>query len=53
MVLKEESRFWKNLSIFYVTEEFDCDSDPNFVIEHKLPWHSKGYQLQLVYVHSM
>lgn len=47
MVLKEESRFWKDLSLFYMTEESDCGSNPNVVIEHKIPWRSKGYQLQL------
>ena len=47
MVLKEESKFWKDLSIFYMTEESDCDSDLDVVIEHKIPWRSKGYQLQL------
>ena len=45
MVLKEEARFWKDLSIYYMTEESDCASDDNIVIEHKIPWRSQCCKL--------
>ena len=51
MVLKEEARFWKDISIYYMTEESDCASDDNIVIEHKIPWHSQGFK-PYVYMYS-
>lgn len=33
-------KYWKLLSLGYVTEESDDDDNPNGIIEHKLPWRS-------------
>ena len=42
---KRKPDFGKDLSIYYMTEESDCASDDNIVIEHKIPWRSQGCKL--------
>lgn len=42
VVKKEEMKYWERLSLAYMTEESDDESDPNSIIEHKLTWRSKG-----------
>lgn len=36
------SKYWKNLSFKYMTEESDDAEDENAVIEHKLMWRSQS-----------
>ena len=34
----EREKYWKHLSLMYVTEESDDPDNPNGLLEHKLPW---------------
>ena len=38
----ELDKYWKHLNLNYVTEESDDSTNPNGIIEHKLPWRSKS-----------
>lgn len=38
----EMEKYWKHLSIAYVTEESDDPDNPNGLIEHKLQWRSES-----------
>lgn len=40
MTKNEMERYWKHLSLEYVTEESDDQENPNGIIEHKLSWRS-------------
>lgn len=42
MVRENELQYWDPLSLDYMTEESDDESDPSRIIEHKLPWRSTG-----------
>lgn len=43
MVTKgERDKYWKYLSLMYVTEESDDPDNQNGLIEHKLPWRSQS-----------
>ena len=43
MVTKNEmEKYWKFLSIAYVTEESDDPDNPNGIVEHKLAWRSES-----------
>ncbi len=43
MVTKNEmDKYWKLLSLAYVTEESDDPDNPNGIIEHKLDWRSES-----------
>lgn len=45
------SKYWKNLSFKYMTEESDDAEDENAVIEHKLTWRSQSKLFKsLVYI---
>ena len=39
---QEREKYWKFLSLYYVTEESDDPDNPNGIIEHHLPWRSKS-----------
>ena len=39
---KEMEKYWKHLSVVYMTEKSDDTADANVIIEHKLPWRSKS-----------
>ena len=38
----ELDKYWKHLNLNYVTEESDDSTNPNGIVEHKLPWRSKS-----------
>lgn len=42
MVRESEQQYWDPLTLDYMTEESDDESDPSRIIEHKLPWRSPG-----------
>ena len=44
----EREKYWKHLSLMYVTEESDDPDNPNGLLEHKLPWRSKSELLKFI-----
>ena len=43
MVSKNEmDKYWQFLNVNYMTEESDDPSNPNGIIEHRLPWRSES-----------
>ena len=42
MVLKDEQKFMKQLSIEYMSEESDCPNNSNAIIVHPIPWRSES-----------
>ena len=42
MVRETEAQYWEALTLDYMTEESDDETDPNCIVEHKLPWRSNG-----------
>ena len=42
VVRETEAQYWEVLTLDYMTEESDDESDPNCIVEHKLPWRSNG-----------
>ena len=38
----EMDKYWKHLSIMYMTKESDNSDNPNGIVEHKLLWRSKS-----------
>ena len=43
MVVQEaEVKHWKQLGVDFMTEESDDPTDPNAIVVHPLPWHSKS-----------
>lgn len=42
VVWETEAKYWADLTMEYMTEESDCSSDDNCIVEHKVPWRSKG-----------
>ena len=39
---QEKEKYWKHLSLYYVTEESDDPENPNGIVEHHLPWRSES-----------
>ena len=35
-------KYWKDVSLEFMSEESDDPDNPNVLIIHKLPWRSKG-----------
>ena len=35
-------KYWKHITLAYLTEESDDPDNPNGIIEHKIPWRSQG-----------
>ena len=50
VIRDEELKYWEQLSLDYMTEESDDASDPNCIVEHKLPWRSSGRLTYIPYV---
>ena len=42
MSKSEMDKYWKHLSLLYMTEESDDPNNPNGIIEHKLQCRSKS-----------
>jgi len=36
MLKVSEAQYWKGLTLEYMTEESDCDSDDNIILERKI-----------------
>ena len=47
VVLEGEMKYWKHITIDYMSEEFDDLDDANVLVVHPLPWRS-----QSMYIHS-
>lgn len=47
MVTEKEMKFWKQLSINYMTEESDDPSNNGALITHKLPWRSQSKDITI------
>ncbi len=42
VVRENEVQYWEPLSLDFMTEESDDDSDSSRIVEHKIPWRSTG-----------
>ncbi len=51
MVREGELQYWDPLTLDYMTEESDDDSDQSRIVEHKIPWRSSGKYTVLIMKH--
>ena len=42
MVREGETQYWESITVDYMTEESDDESDLSRLVEHKIPWRSSG-----------